>query len=66
MGAVPRLWYWIADRLEYAVTSVRLAILDRVCGPEPLTPADRQRETEHDRLQRAFPAIDIDRKGTKR
>jgi len=66
MGAVPRLWYWIADRLEYAVTSVRLAILDKICGPEPPTEADEIRERRRERLQKTFPEIDIDRRRPKR
>jgi hypothetical protein len=59
-------WSWAVDRIEYAVMSVRLAILDWICGPEPTTSADRQREADKDRLQDAFPAIDLDRKGRKR
>jgi hypothetical protein len=50
---------WITDRIDYAVTSVRLAIVDKICGPEPPTQADRQREAEKEQLHRAFPAIDI-------
>lgn len=57
-----RVRSWLIDRIEYAATSVRLAILDWICGPEPTTAADRQREAEKDRLQRAFPAINIDQK----
>jgi hypothetical protein len=61
-----RSWSWSVDRIEYAVMSVRLAILDWICGPEPPTSADRQREADKDRLQRAFPAIELDRKGRNR
>jgi hypothetical protein len=61
-----RFWSWAVDRIEYAVMSVRLAILDWICGPEPTTPADRQREADKDRLQRAFPTMDLDRKGRNR
>jgi hypothetical protein len=61
-----RFWSWVVDRIEYAVMSVRLAILDWICGPEPTTSADRQREADKDRLQRAFPTIDLDRKGRNR
>jgi hypothetical protein len=61
-----RSWSWAVDRIEYAVMSVRLAILDWICGPEPTTSADRQREADKDRLQDAFPAIDLDRKGRNR
>jgi hypothetical protein len=63
---VRRFWSWVADRIEYAAISVRLAIVDKVCGPQPPTHADRQREAEHGRLQRAFPSFEIDRKGQKR
>ena len=59
-------WTWAVDRIEYAVMSVRLAILDWICGPEPTTSADRQREADKNRLQRAFPAIDLDRKERNR
>jgi hypothetical protein len=61
-----RPWSWAVDRIEYAVMSVRLAILDWICGPEPTTSADRQREADKDRLEGAFPAIDLDRKRWKR
>jgi hypothetical protein len=37
------------DRVDYLITSARLRVLDWVCGPEPLTPADEQRERDHDR-----------------
>jgi hypothetical protein len=60
------VWAWITDRIDYAVTSVRLAIVDKICGPEPSTEADRQREAQKEELHRAFPAIDIDHKGLKR
>jgi hypothetical protein len=53
---------WMADRIEYAVTSVRLAIIDRICGPESRTLADIQREAEKEMLQRTFRAMDLDRK----
>jgi hypothetical protein len=62
---LPRFLSWAIDGIGYAVTSVRLAILDWISGPEPPTPADRQREAERERLQRALPAIDLDRKRSK-
>jgi len=43
-------WWWVADRAEYALTSVRLAILDKVCGPGPLTAADEIRERRREQL----------------
>jgi hypothetical protein len=60
------VWAWITDRIDYAVTSVRLAIVDKICGPAPPTQADRLREAQKEELYRAFPAIDIDHKGLKR
>ncbi len=54
------LFWRILDRVDHAIMSVRLRILDWICGPEPPTRADRQREQAHERLQRAFPEIDID------
>jgi hypothetical protein len=49
-----RLSWGIADRAEYALTSLRLAILDKICGPEPLTQADEVRERRRKRLKRHF------------
>jgi hypothetical protein len=37
MSVLSRVWWRIIDRIEYAATSVRLAILDRICCPEPQT-----------------------------
>jgi len=59
-------WLWIVDRVEYGITSVKLAIVDKICGPEPATGADQHREHEHERLQKALPGIDIDYKRPKR
>ena len=56
----------VFDAVAYAIMSARLGFVDRIYGSEPPTSADHQRETEKDRLQRAFPAIDIDRKEAKR
>jgi CheY-like chemotaxis protein len=58
-----RLGSWSMDRVNYAITSLQLCILDWICGPEPPTLADRRREAENERLQRMFPTIDIDGKG---
>jgi hypothetical protein len=48
------------DHLDYVITYTRLRILDWICGPEPPTPADEQRERDHERLRKAFPKVDID------
>jgi hypothetical protein len=63
--ALPRFWSWVIDRIEYSVTSLRLAILDWIYGPEIPTPADREREAQKERLRQAFPLIEIDGKGRK-
>jgi hypothetical protein len=34
---------------------MRVSILDRIFGPEPPTPADLQREADHEQLVRALP-----------
>jgi hypothetical protein len=49
-----RFFWRVLDALDYRVMDARLRILDAVCGPEPETPADRQRAREGDRLERAL------------
>jgi len=66
MAPVVRLFWCLFDAVDYAIMSARLRLVDMVCGPEPPTPADRQREIEKERLQRAFPSIDIDRERSNR
>jgi hypothetical protein len=61
-----RLLLRIVDAVANAIMSARLRIVDWIYGPEPPTPADRQRETEKGRLQRAFAQIDIDKKRSRR
>jgi hypothetical protein len=53
-----RLFWRMADALDYLVTLVRLRILDALAGPLPETPADRQRQRDRERLRRAFPEIE--------
>jgi hypothetical protein len=43
-GPTARLFWRVADQLDYLVTLAQLRMLDAVCGPEPETPADRRRE----------------------
>jgi hypothetical protein len=38
------------DHLDYVITYTRLRILDWIRGPEPPTPADEQRERDHEPL----------------
>jgi len=40
-------WWWIIDRVEYGVAATKLAIVDKMCGPEPATWADQRRERDH-------------------
>jgi hypothetical protein len=41
-----RLFWEALDRVDYAVTDVKCWAVDRIYGPEPPTPADKQREAE--------------------
>jgi hypothetical protein len=57
-GLLRRLFWRVADALDYLVTLVRLRILDALAGPEPDTPADQQRAQDRERIKRAFPEIE--------
>jgi hypothetical protein len=54
-----RLFWEMLDRADYAVTYVKCWAVDLIYGPEPPTPADRQRKAEHERLREAFPIIGL-------
>jgi hypothetical protein len=54
LEAVRRLWWRAVDRVSYCIALIRLWIFDRIYGPEPPTPADLQRDADHERLVRAF------------
>jgi hypothetical protein len=45
-GPLRRLFWRVADQLDYLVTLASLRILDALAGPEPETPADQRRERE--------------------
>jgi len=62
-GRLRLLWRELVDRLAYASTLARLWIYDRIAGPFPMTDADVVRERDIERLQRAFPDVDIDGTG---
>jgi hypothetical protein len=49
-----RLFWPVVDALDYWVKDARLRIVDAVCGPEPETPADRQRARDREGLERAL------------
>ena len=54
--------FWEAlDRVAYALTFARLWLFDVIHGPEPPTPADEKREADRERLQKAFPGIDLEK-----
>jgi hypothetical protein len=57
-GPLRRLFWHVADDLDYLVTLASLRILDAVAGPEPETEADRQRARDRERIERAFPEIE--------
>ena len=56
LETVRRLWWRSFDRVCGFFVLIRLSIHDRIYGPEPPTPADIQREADHERLVRTFPA----------
>jgi hypothetical protein len=56
LEAIRRLWWLVFDRLCYCVVLIRLSIFERLWGPDALTPVDLEREADHERLVRAFPA----------
>jgi hypothetical protein len=51
-----RVWWRAFHRVCYCFVLMRLSILDRIYGPEPVTPADLQREADRERLIQAFSA----------
>jgi hypothetical protein len=51
-GRLRRLFWRVADQLDYLVTLAWLRILDALAGPLPETPADRQRQRERERIER--------------
>jgi hypothetical protein len=57
-GRLRRLFWHVADQLDYLVTLATLRILDALAGPLPETPADRQRQQDRERIKRAFPEIE--------
>jgi hypothetical protein len=56
LEAIRRFWWRAFDRVCNCITLIRLSILDRLFGPEPPILADLEREADHERLVRAFPA----------
>jgi hypothetical protein len=48
-GALRRLFWRVADPLDYLVTLATLRILDALAGPLPETSADRRRQRDRKR-----------------
>jgi hypothetical protein len=57
-GPLRRLFWRVADRLDYLLTLARLSILDALAGPLAETPPDRQRQRDRERIEWAFPEIE--------
>jgi hypothetical protein len=57
-GLLRRLFWRVADDLDYLWTLATLRILDALAGPLPETPADHQRKRDRERIERAFPEIE--------
>jgi hypothetical protein len=51
-GTLRRLFWRVADQLDYFVTLAWLRILDALAGPLPETQADRQRQRDRERMER--------------
>jgi hypothetical protein len=62
-GPLRRLFWRLADDLDYLLTLVMLRIVDAVAGAEPETPADHQRKRDREQLERAFPEINCKEPG---
>ena len=61
---MPKTWllrlFWEGlDRLAYAVMDARLWLFELMHGPEAAARADETRETDRERLQKAFLDIDV-------
>jgi hypothetical protein len=58
-----RLFWRVADALDYLRTLGTLRILDALVGPEPETPADQQRARAREGIERALPRLDGEEPG---
>jgi hypothetical protein len=56
-GPLRRLFWRVADQLDYLLTLASLRILDAL-PTLPETPADRQRKRDREKIERAFPEIE--------
>jgi hypothetical protein len=58
-GPLGRLFWRVADDLDYLWTLATLRILDGLADPLPETPADEERQRDHERIKKAFPEIEL-------
>jgi hypothetical protein len=58
-GLLRRLFWRVADNLDYLWTLATLRMLDGLAGPPPETAADQQRTRDRERIKRAFPEIKL-------
>jgi hypothetical protein len=45
------LFWRFVDAVDYWILQLRLCIVDAICGPEPLTAADKERGGDRDRMR---------------
>jgi hypothetical protein len=57
-GWLRRLFWRVADDLDYLWTLATLRILDALAGPLAETPADQQRKGDQESIERVFPSIE--------
>ena len=57
-GPLRRFFWRMVDALDYFLTLASLRIHDALAGPLPETEAERRREQDRERLERAFPEIE--------
>jgi hypothetical protein len=53
-----RIWWRVADGLDYWLTLTKLRILDALAGSELVTPADLQRRHDTERIEKVSPKIE--------
>jgi hypothetical protein len=49
--------------VDYWIIQLRFCILDAICGPEPPTAVDQEREGDRDGMRQAFRDVDATRFG---
>jgi hypothetical protein len=57
-GPLRRLFWRVGDQLDYLLRLAELRTLDALAGPLPVTPADRQRQRDREKIKKAFPEME--------